>query len=148
MALARAPLFGLYSVYLSGCASKGRVDSKIYLGSGREGKASAAPAAATRQVAYERAFGNFTEVVPLGLVLASLVEVNGGDRRLLHAALGSFFVARIMHASLGLHLSDHVEGLEKNGYQIGRIGGFLGSLAVLTTLSTYALYLARPWSRL
>ena len=85
--------------------------------------------------------------MPLGLVLASIVEVNGGDRRVVHAALGSFLLARVMHATFGLHRPNHVQHLQENGYQIGRIGGFLGSLGVIAGLSAYGIYLAKPWVR-
>jgi hypothetical protein len=45
-----------------------------------------------------RVHGNFTEYVPMGLLLVLLLELNGASAVLLHSLGGSLFVARVLHA--------------------------------------------------
>ena len=78
-----------------------------------------------------RTHGNFTEYVPLFLVLLGLVEGASGNATVLMAVAGIFIAARLLHI-LGM-------GSEANltFRQLGMVGTFL----CIATLSLYGLYL-------
>lgn len=80
-----------------------------------------------------RAHANFTEYVPTVLVVLALLELSGGDRRVV-AALGvGLLLARVAHA-FGLTHSA--------GYSKGRFTGTLLTWAVLFLASAYAVGLS------
>ena len=78
-----------------------------------------------------RTHGNFTEYVPLFLILLGLVEGGSGNATVLMAVAGIFIAARLLHI-LGM-------GSEANltFRQLGMLGTFLS----IATLSLYGLYL-------
>ncbi|KAI4858515.1 membrane-associated, eicosanoid/glutathione metabolism protein [Hypoxylon rubiginosum] len=82
-----------------------------------------------------RCHQNFVENVPLGLILAALAELNGGDRKTITTALSALLVFRILHADAGLI----------NGIGIGRPVGYWGTLATIGGLAGYAAYLVKGY---
>ncbi|MCC5855456.1 MAG: MAPEG family protein [Idiomarina sp.] len=77
-----------------------------------------------------RIHGNFTEYVPLALVLMALMELGGASAAILYALGGLLFIARIMHAT----------GLTKSaGVSIYRTIGVLGTFFVLFFQAAYLL---------
>ena len=85
-----------------------------------------------------RAHGNFAENVPATLLLAAVVELNGGDRRVLNWALAGLMAFRIAHVELGLR------GKE-DGVGPGRIVGHLGTQSIMVGLAGYAAWLIRGY---
>lgn len=77
-----------------------------------------------------RAHGNFSEYVPLALLLLVLMELTGAYMWLLHALGGLLFVARICHV-IGLRMSI--------GPSWGRTVGVLGTFIVLLVQAGYML---------
>jgi len=75
--------------------------------------------------------------VPLALLLASIVELNGGNRKVLNGSLGALLLLRILHVELGLM----GPGSMSNGHPIGYFGtlGFIGGMA------GYAAYLVKGY---
>lgn len=132
-----APFFAGYHAYLSVTAAFARNDSKKYLGTTGVPEDS-------RQLVLNRAHGNFTENVPIALILAGICELNGANTTAINALLGALFFLRIAHAELGLKYPGHVQKLERDGIQLGRLSGFLGSNAVIVALGGYAFYLGIP----
>jgi uncharacterized protein len=78
-----------------------------------------------------RVHGNFTEYVPMGLVLMLVLELNGAAHGLLHALGASLFAARVLHA-FGLGTS--------TGTSPGRFGGTVLTWLTLLVASGFALY--------
>ncbi|MCC5879330.1 MAG: MAPEG family protein [Idiomarina sp.] len=77
-----------------------------------------------------RVHGNFSEYVPLGLILLGLMEVNGASELLLFAMGGLLFIARIFHAI----------GLTKTiGVSIYRTIGVLGTFSMLLVSAGFVL---------
>jgi len=78
-----------------------------------------------------RVHGNFTEYVPLALLLMLLGELNGLPAALLHAAGIVLLASRVLHAS----------GLGRtSGRSFGRFWGTAGTWLVLLVLSLGAIY--------
>jgi uncharacterized membrane protein YecN with MAPEG domain len=78
-----------------------------------------------------RVHGNFTEYVPMVLLLMLVLEVNGTSAGVLHALGGSLFAARLFHA-FGLGSS--------TGTTPGRFGGTVLTWLVLLAASGLALF--------
>ncbi|KAB8343194.1 hypothetical protein FH972_022784 [Carpinus fangiana] len=79
-------------------------------------------------------YNNFLDNIPLAFAAAAVVELNGGSRKALSYALGGLFLARI----------SHIVGLTQ-GLQPFRLGGYLGSLGIITGLGGWAAYLAKGY---
>jgi uncharacterized membrane protein YecN with MAPEG domain len=77
-----------------------------------------------------RVHGNFTEHVPMAVILMAVVELNGGQAVILHA-LGIVLIgARLLHA----------HGLENTpGKSLGRTVGVVGTTAVILCAAVFAL---------
>jgi uncharacterized membrane protein YecN with MAPEG domain len=84
-----------------------------------------------------RCHHNFIENVPLALLLAGIVELNGGNRKALNAALGALLLFRILHVEFGL------KGPGNNGF--GRAVGFFGTGVYLIGMAGYAAYLVKGY---
>ena len=84
-----------------------------------------------------RAQGNFIENVPLALILAGAVELNGGSKLALTGALSALFVFRVAHAEFGL--------MAKGYGGKGRPVGFFGTALVIFGLAGYGAWLARGY---
>lgn len=84
-----------------------------------------------------RVHANFTEYVPMGLVLLLVLELNGAGATLLHVLGASLFAARLLHA-FGLSTS--------TGTTTGRFAGTVLTWLVLFAGCALALwtYLAPP----
>ena len=80
---------------------------------------------------------NFLENVPLALFLAAVVELNGGNRKVLNGALAVLLACRIAHVEFGLR----GPGATANARLIGHAGtqGFLAGMA------GYAAYLVKGY---
>lgn len=79
---------------------------------------------------------NFLENAPFAMVLAALVELNGGNRSTLTYAMGLFTVARLSHA-FGI-----------NGGKAAlkfRQFGFMASTGTLVGLAGWATYLVKGY---
>lgn len=80
---------------------------------------------------------NFAENVPLAFILASLVEINNGNRKILGWLLGTFLALRVLHAEVGI--------MKSQGTSLARPVGYLGSLSVLSALAGYGAFLVKGY---
>ncbi len=118
-----AILLTLIGSYLAFRAGSLRGKEKISIGDG-----------GNEQLLLEmRRHGNFSEFVPLALILMAIVELNGGNAALLYACGGLLVLARILHP-MGLQagkdaLNNPLRGLGAGG----------------TLLATTVLLLAAGW---
>jgi hypothetical protein len=71
------------------------------------------------------------------LFLASLVELNGGSRRVLSGILGVFFVLRVLHVEVGLKGKDSIG--------VGRPLAYFGTLGTMASLSAWSAYLVKGY---
>lgn len=79
-----------------------------------------------------RAHGNYTENMPIVLILLGLIELAGGDRRILWAAGIAFILARIAHAL----------GMDRPSPNLLRMIGMGVNALVLIGLAGWALSFA------
>lgn len=84
-----------------------------------------------------RSHANFVENVPYALLVASFVEMNGGNRRALTASLAALLLLRIAHVEFGLRAKD-TKGL-------GRPVGAVGTWAFIAGMSSYAAWLVKSY---
>ncbi|EXJ64345.1 hypothetical protein A1O7_00681 [Cladophialophora yegresii CBS 114405] len=84
-----------------------------------------------------RCHGNFVENVPLSLLVASIVEMNGGDRKVLTGSLAALLFFRIVHVEFGLKAERSMGS--------GRPVGHFGTLTWVLGMSTYAAWLVRSY---
>ena len=80
---------------------------------------------------------NYVENVPLALLLAGIVELNGGDRKALNTALGVLLLLRIVHVEFGL------KGPNNVGF--GRAIGYFGTQSYMVGMAVYAAYLVKGY---
>ncbi|KAK1962111.1 hypothetical protein LY78DRAFT_720430 [Colletotrichum sublineola] len=130
--------FTVYYAFLSLRVVGQRLKDKHYLGEnsaerGADGKTHNA----NKLYLASRAHANFAENVPMAFVLATLVELNGGDRRTLGWLLGGFLALRVLHAEMGIMIPQ--------GMGWGRPVGYFGSIGVLGTLAAYGAYLVKGY---
>ena len=78
-----------------------------------------------------RAHGNYIENMPLVLILLALLELAGGDARILWGAAIIFIVARLLHAF----------GMDRTPPSKLRMFGMMGSVLALLILAGYAVFL-------
>jgi len=78
-----------------------------------------------------RVHANFTEYVPMGLLLMLVLELNGSSALLLHGLGGTLFAARVLHA-IGLSTS--------TGTTPGRFVGTVLTWLMLLAGSALTLY--------
>lgn len=84
-----------------------------------------------------RVHANFIENVPIALLVASMVELNGGDGQVLTSALAALLFFRVAHAEFGLRAERSM------GW--GRSVGYFGTLIWVFGMSTYAAWLAKSY---
>ena len=84
-----------------------------------------------------RCQGNFIENVPLALLVASMVEMNGGNRQWLTAALATLLFFRIVHVETGLRVPGN------KGW--GRPVGYFGTMGWMLGMSSYAAWLVSSY---
>ncbi|MFT5605101.1 MAG: putative membrane protein YecN with MAPEG domain [Paracoccaceae bacterium] len=82
-----------------------------------------------------RVQANFTEYVPLILLLIVLIEMNGNSAMVIHGLGGALLISRILHA-MGLSRS--------GGVTTARFVGILGTWMVLAISSAILLMDAMP----
>lgn len=85
-----------------------------------------------RLLAAVRAQTNFAENVPLALILAGLVERDGGSKKILIWVLGALCVFRLIHVEAGL--------MSKGYMGRGRPIGFLGTVGINAGLAYWAAW--------
>ncbi|KAI1502769.1 membrane-associated, eicosanoid/glutathione metabolism protein [Biscogniauxia marginata] len=135
--------FTAYFALLSYRVVNHRLQDQFYLGDNSSSAEEATKAAQQKNRNSNKLFlatrchQNFVENVPLGLALAAIAELNGGDRRSLAAALGALFAFRILHAEFGIR--------RKNGMGLGRPVGYWGTIATMGGLAGYAAYLVKGY---
>ncbi|HEV2816828.1 MAG TPA: MAPEG family protein [Allosphingosinicella sp.] len=84
-----------------------------------------------------RAHSNYAENMPIFIILLGLLELAGGDRRILWGAAIAFILARLLHAF----------GMDRPGANWLRVGGIGMSWLLLLGLAGWALsyvYLQPP----
>ncbi|MCC2616321.1 MAPEG family protein [Aestuariibacter halophilus] len=119
-----ASLLALFYLYLSGLVIRHRLKEKVALGDG-----------GNRQITQTiRAHANFSEYVPLALILLLVAELNGVDSLWLHGNGALLLVARVFHA-IGLR---HHYGTSWQRFS-GTVVTFL-VLACLATLNLISVY--------
>ncbi|KIW88762.1 uncharacterized protein Z519_10809 [Cladophialophora bantiana CBS 173.52] len=139
-----APAFAAYYVLLNLRVSVVRVSCNTMMGATdsatKNSRSSASkPDSSKDLLVSARCHANFVENVPFALLVASLVEINGGDRRVLAASLAALLFFRIAHVEVGLRAK------ESMGW--GRPVGYFGTLGFVAGMSSYAAWLARSyWS--
>ncbi|MCJ1327143.1 hypothetical protein MMC10_003810 [Thelotrema lepadinum] len=131
----------LYQLLLTARVSQQRLATNTLIGSTSTNTASTSSGkdetADPLSLAF-RAHGNFAENVPLTLVLAAVVELNGGDRRILNGALAGLMAFRIAHVELGMRAKEDGAGL-------GRLIGHAGTQSIMVGLAGYAAWLIRGY---
>jgi uncharacterized protein len=103
-------------------------------------KSTSTQTSASELLVASRCHGNFAENVPFCLLAAAVVEMNGGDRRLLTGALGTLLLFRIVHVEFGLRRYANKSW--------GRAVGHFGTMGWLAWMSTYAAWLGRSYWKL
>lgn len=116
-----------------------RVNSEQWIGD--KSSSSDSPASDPVFVA-SRCHQNFTENVPLALFLGAVVEMNGGNRKVLTGGLAALLVFRILHVEFGIKMKDN-KGNESLGP--GRIVGHFGTLSFMLGMAGYAGWLVKGY---
>ena len=78
-----------------------------------------------------RAHGNYVENMPIVIILIGLLELAGGDRRILWAAGIAFILGRSAHAF----------GMDRPSPSRLRMFGMIGSTLALVILTGYAVFI-------
>ncbi|KAF2827434.1 hypothetical protein CC86DRAFT_290924 [Ophiobolus disseminans] len=125
--------FAAYHMYLQNRVTMQRLSTETYMGD----KADETKGSKDLLYVATRAHSNFTENVPLVLVVALLAELNGANRTFINSALGALFALRVSHTEFGLFAQDAIGA--------GRPVGFFGTQAVLASLAGYAAYLIKGY---
>lgn len=120
--LLAASVLGLVFVWLCWRVIATRVAKQALIGDGGD----------TELQFRMRAHANFTEYVPIFLIVLGLVELSGGNQTALALIAGVFVLARLLHVP-GMGPSANLKLR-----QAGIVGSFLGIIAVCL----YGLYLA------
>lgn len=108
-------------IWLAGRVSAVRNSQKVSIGDGGN-------EALIRRM---RAHANYTENAPFALILLALVELAGGDPRVLWGAAILFVAARLLHAF----------GMDRAQPSKLRMFGMLGSIFALLILAGYAIFI-------
>jgi uncharacterized membrane protein YecN with MAPEG domain len=105
----------------------GRVKTNVMMGDGGNND----------MVCRMRTLANFSEFVPLLLILMGLMEMGGGNRTFLEVFGAALVVLRIMHAI----------GMPRPVPNVFRAGGFIGTFVLLLVAAVYSLILTwHVWS--
>jgi uncharacterized membrane protein YecN with MAPEG domain len=108
-------------IWLAGRVSQLRRGYKISIGDGGN-------EALLRRI---RAHGNYIENMPVVLILLALLELAGGDPRILWGAAILFILSRILHAF----------GMDRTSPSRLRMAGMMGSVFSLLILVGYAVFI-------
>ncbi len=127
-----AAILAILFVYLTYLVIKARGEHKIALGQSVNNET---PFDMLRKL---RAQGNFSEMVPLALILIALSELSGAEGWAIHLAGSVLVIGRIMHAVSLLKVERY-----ENGVLTGRILfrqlGMICTLAVILATSIFLL---------
>ena len=108
-------------IWLAARVSQLRVRHKVSIGDGGN-------EALTRRM---RAHANYGESMPVVLILLGLLELGGGDARILWGAAILFILSRILHAF----------GMDRPSPSRLRMFGMIGSTLALIILVGYAIFI-------
>lgn len=111
--------------------------SKAKAKSDSKPKSNHSPAAEQALIVNARCHANFVENVPIALLMAAIVEMNGGDKQVLTGALGALFCFRIAHVEFGLR--------QEASMGWGRSIGYFGTLGFVLGMSLYAASLVKGY---
>jgi uncharacterized protein len=89
-----------------------------------------------------RCHQNFIENVPFALLLSAIVEMNGGNRKVLTGGLAALLFFRVVHAEFGLRGQDS-KGNDGMGW--GRPVGAFGTLGFVLSMGGYAGWLVKGY---
>ena len=73
----------------------------------------------------------------MALLVAAIVELNGGNRKVLSSGLAALLLFRILHVEYGIRSRD--------ANAPGRLIGHLGTAGFLGGMSAYAVYLVKGY---
>jgi len=135
-----APAFAAYYFLLNMRVSLSRVETDTMIGtepSKTKASSKDSKSDSNSLLLNSRCQGNFVENVPLALLLASIVEVNGGSRRLLTGSLGALLFFRIVHVEFGLRVPGN------KGW--GRPLGHFGTMGWMLGMSSYGAWLVKSY---
>ncbi|EGG03770.1 uncharacterized protein MELLADRAFT_108973 [Melampsora larici-populina 98AG31] len=132
-----SPIFAGYYLYLGASVSVLRAKTKYLVGTGPDAvkgthKADDQVASPTDVQALQvaaRAHANFSEQVPISLIMTILAEINGAPTYLVHALYAAFFSLRVAHNELGMKLN--------NTLGMGRPVGTVGTWFLLASTGVY-----------
>lgn len=127
-----APFFASYFSLLSWRVVSQRLQTNKHLGTSET--AAGGPDDLT---VASRCHANFVENVPFALLLGVIVELNGGNRKILSGGLSALLAFRILHAEFGLRA--------KNATGFGRGIGHAGTISYLLGFAGYAGYLVKGY---
>ena len=120
--LTTACVLGLMFVWLSARVIGGRVQGDVIIGD-----------AGNVSLTYRiRTHANFSEYVPIFLIILGLTELSGGNTTVLTVLAVLFVAARLLH----------VPGMGENANLRLRQAGMIGTFIALIVASCYGLYLA------
>jgi len=127
-----AAVLGLIFSVLSLMVVTQRATGKVNLGSGETPEAARSTADATPLFVAVRSQANFSEYVPLALLLIGLIELTAGPTLLVKLLAGALVLARLAHPV----------GMRMNAPNPFRAGGFLLSVVVVAAASVKLLLMA------
>ncbi|MEM7097814.1 MAG: MAPEG family protein [Pseudomonadota bacterium] len=119
--LATASILGLILLWLSSRVIGGRVQGEVLIGDGDD----------QALIFKIRSHANFTEYVPIFLIILAGLELSGGHRLALIVIAAVFVVSRLLH----------VAGMGPDANLKPRQAGTIGSFTCIGTASLYGLYL-------
>jgi uncharacterized membrane protein YecN with MAPEG domain len=108
-------------IWLAARVSQLRTRHKVSIGDGGN-------EALTRRM---RAHANYGENMPAVMILLAVIELAGGDARILWAAATVFILSRILHAF----------GMDRPSPSRLRMAGMMGSTLALVILAGYAVFI-------
>lgn len=119
--LTTASILGLMFVWLSARVIGGRVKGEVNIGDG-----------GSTELLYQiRTQGNFSEYVPIFLIILALLETMGANKTALIALAALFIIARLLH----------VPGMGEQANLKFRQAGIVGSFTSIVAASLYGLFI-------
>ncbi|KAI0128821.1 membrane-associated, eicosanoid/glutathione metabolism protein [Xylariales sp. AK1849] len=125
--------FAAYFSFLSLRVVRYRLKDKHYLGD----NSSSTSDKSNKLYVASRAHANFVENVPLAFVLATVAELNGGNRKLLIGALSALLTFRVVYTELGM--------LKPKAMGNGRPIGYFGTIGTILGLAGYTAFLVKDY---